>query len=76
MSAPVWSVVALVLLAVDNRTGCWCSIDFLCQRVMAPLHVVQRVCDDLVEQGQMERQVRDGLQYYGVHVQPDGEVVE
>ena len=76
MSGAGWSTVAMVLIAIDGHRGQWCALDWIVQKTMTPLHVVQAVCDDLVAHDQLQAQVRDGRQYYGASVAADAETVE
>lgn len=69
----MYAIKALVLLTVDHHVGKWVSLDVIVSHAMAPRAAVQRVCDQLADERQLERGVVDGKPCYGVRVDAGGE---
>ena len=65
-----WALRALLLLALDVRSGEWCTVDWLIARLAKPRHVVQQQAVDLVAAGQiMTHTLLSGEVVYGVQVE-------
>lgn len=62
-----WSLMAMVLIAIDHHRGQWCALEWIAQRVMSPLEDVRRQCEELVAAAQLHAAVFDGRQYFGAH---------
>lgn len=71
----MYAIKAMVLLTVDHYPGKWVPFALIQRHAMAPRELVQRVCDELVDFGQIEHAVVGDVPCYGVLI-PAGQSVE
>lgn len=66
-----WALQARILIRLDARQGQWCSLEWLAGRLLAPVHALRPLCEQLVADGNAESTALDGRLFLGVRMPPD-----